>query len=746
VLLRAEDVVRLIDFARVVKAAARAVSLYPAGHPAVAEALRRVVEMTSAGALAQPLRLTIVSGTLLLDDRSLPAPDRTVAELAELLHSHRVGELVVFPGGDLDAWRELLLLLARAPDDLREEGGIVQAWANRPRAHVVLREIDYAEVLRERDDGEAADVERVIAACLGDTIAALSDEEARALAAVALDGNRLTDLALALERRAGETGADGRAQASALLRLFRQVVAAVEQHRPDEMESALRALATALASLSPETIVALLAEQDGMAADDCALTQAICNRLSDQAAAEFVTRNVMKPSATTERVAEAFRALVGHTGDRWRVLGLAKATMEASRPAGEPEAADGETWQRTAETLLGDVPDAAGDGEAARALFGPRAQPLNIEQAGNDPPERIRTWLATVEPTAQRSLDLFLVLDLLRIEADDDRWNDLMSPIVALLEDLLLVGDFEATRAVVEVLLRETTAGGSTVRRQGALTAIDLLVAGPMMRSITTHLSTIDDTQFGGVKAMCVSLGEVLVKPLAEALSAEESDRTRERLTSIVLAFGPIGRRTVERLKGSPNVAVRRTAIYLLREFGGDEALPDLTELLNDEEPQVQREAVRAILNIGTERAFRILEQALTTGTVLSRDAIMQAMTGMRRERAAPLFAYIVRHTDHRGPLAPVYLRAIESLGVLRDPIGVASLDEALHRGEWWAPRRSARLRTAAAAALARIGTPEARAALEGAAATGARGVRAIARHYLSVGLRTPSSREEGAS
>mgnify|MGYP003694469511 CR=1 FL=1 len=52
-----------------------------------------------------------------------------------------------------------------------------------------------------------------------------------------------------------------------------------------------------------------------------------------------------------------------------------------------------------------------------------------------------------------------------------------------------------------------------------------------------------------------------------------------------------------------------------MRQFGGSEALPDLTELLDDNEPQVQREAVRAILNIGTDAAYRILEQALAGGT-----------------------------------------------------------------------------------------------------------------------------------
>src|SRR5207237_65019 len=146
----------------------------------------------------------------------------------------------------------------------------------------------------------------------------------------------------------------------------------------------------------------------------------------------------------------------------------------------------------------------------------------------------------------------------------------------------------------------------------------------------------------------------------AEALSNEENSRTRERLTAIIIALGAVARRTVERLKGSQNAAVRRTAVYLLRQFGGSEALPDLTELLDDNEPQVQREAVRAILNIGTETAYQVLEKALSSGTKRSRDAIMQSVTMLRDEqaRAGPLFIYILRHVDHRGALHSIYLRA----------------------------------------------------------------------------------------
>src|SRR5207244_6152057 len=220
---------------------------------------------------------------------------------------------------------------------------------------------------------------------------------------------------------------------------------------------------------------------------------------------------------------------------------------------------------------------------------------------------------------------------------------------------------------------------GHEANRQAAINAIDALVAGSMMRHIVTHLASIDDTQFGRVKYMCVSLGEVIVRPIAEALSNEENSRTRERLTAIIIALGAVARRTVERLKGSQNAAVRRTAIFLLRQFGGSEALPDLTELLDDNEPQIQREAVRAILNIGTDTAYHVIEKALASGTDRSREAIMQSVTLLRDERAAPLFIYILRHVDHKGPLSSIYVRAIESLGMLGDPEAIAPLKDALY-------------------------------------------------------------------
>jgi HEAT repeat protein len=264
-----------------------------------------------------------------------------------------------------------------------------------------------------------------------------------------------------------------------------------------------------------------------------------------------------------------------------------------------------------------------------------------------------------------------------------------------------------------------------------------------MMRHLTVHLASIDDVQFERVKSMLLPFGETLIRPLVEGLLVEERARSRERMTAMLIGFGALAKREIERLKNSPNPAVRRTAILLLREFGGSDALPELTELLNDHEQGVQRDAVRAIVKIGTENAYQVLQQALASGTPQSRDAIMQSIGVLRDERAAPLYVYILQHVDHRGQLGWIYARAIDALANLKDPESVPALKEALYRGEWWAPRRTAALRGAAAAALARIGTAVAASALEEAAHSGPRGVRAAARAQLTMVRTRQAARAE---
>ncbi len=728
--LAPEDTARIIEFARACKAAARAVLLYPSAHPAIAATLGRIVDITSAQTLAQPLHISVLPDALLLDGRAPSRPDQSLVELATLLHDHLVAEITIHPGGDLGGWHSFLTLLGRSPASVRDEGGIARVWTAKSGGHVELRELDYAQVLRERGAGKSADWENIVACFATGATFDLSDTAIAELLGIAGDPDRVAEMMGAVEER---TEGGTVPKAAALMRMIRGFLSTVSKQDAEHLDPTLRNMASAVGELSPEMLIGLMS-QDRDSNDGARVMDAIVSRMTDRTIAHFVSKNVVADGGTpTDRLAQAFQTLVQNPDERERLLSLAHDEA-AESPLGGAEGFE-TVWNHVAQKLLTSYSDKnfVSD-EYARELSGARTRAIDVEHASDDPPERVNEWLASVATSALRSLDLLLLLDLLRIEPDDARWGELMEPVARTLEDLLLVGDFDSATELIGVIIAATSKASSAERRQHAMIAIDLLVAGSMMKHVATHMASIDDASFERVKLMCVSLGEVLVRPLAEALSLEERGRTRERLTAILLAFGAVGRRTVERLKSSQNPAVRRTAIYLMRQFGGIDALPDLTDLLNDTESQVQREAVRAILNIGTEKAYRVLEQALATGTERSRDAIMQSISVLRDERATPLFAYILRHVDHRR-LTSTYLRAIESLGAMRDPEGIVPLAEALRKGEWWAPRRTAALRVASAGALARIGTPEAFSALEEAAAESRR-IRAAARPFLAKGRR----------
>src|SRR6266566_4306161 len=107
------DAAWLAEFARAYKAAERAVVLYPPAHPAIAATLARIVQITSPAHLARPMRITVLPDGLLLDDRPPPRSDASIIELAMRLHSQLIGEMTVHAGGDAEAWRTFLLLLAR---------------------------------------------------------------------------------------------------------------------------------------------------------------------------------------------------------------------------------------------------------------------------------------------------------------------------------------------------------------------------------------------------------------------------------------------------------------------------------------------------------------------------------------------------------------------------------------------------------------------------------------------------------
>jgi HEAT repeat protein len=716
----------LTDFARACKAAARAVSLYPDGHPAIAFSLDRLVQVTARLTSKGPYRLQVHADTLLVDGAAMAKPDSAVIELAELLHRHLIGALSLNAATDVSSWRTLLRLLARAPEDIRSDGGIAKLWAAAGGPSVEIQEIDYAEVLREKQ-GLETKIEEIIAAALAGPRLELDDSAMETLLEIVQDPEKLELLMKQLDKATSGPGVD--AKTGAFLSLLRGLTEYATKHAPERLESIFSQMGRAAGRLSAEQMLHLLAQRhqpDAMAGSINVVT-AVVDRMSDDTVANFVAGSVIAEMGASQRLAHAFQALVPDTDKRRQLLSLAQAEVSASE-LGDDESFP-QLWESVETMLTSYSDDKFVSDEYARELSSARTQAVDVERTSDDPPERLAAWLATVTDTSLRSLDHQLLLDLLRIEEDALRWRDIADTAVTHADDLVRVGQFDVAWQLAEAVADE----GARIpaRSVHAATALERFGRGAMMKHVAAHLRGASDDSAARVRRICHAIGTTIIPSLAEVLSAEQDARSRRRLREILLAFGAQGRESVQQLMNASNWEVRRTAAFLLREFGGSEGLKELVPLLTDNEPLVQREAVQALVFNGSEEAAQMLLTALSKATGRARDGLVKELTTLRDERAAPFFAYLLRHLDRRRS-EPLYIAALEALGASGGRHALDALKQALYDGDWWAPGATKRLRTTAAQSLRKIGTPEALTVLNDAAEHGSRGVKAIAKAELA--------------
>ena len=730
---------RLAEFAKACKAATRVVSMYPPSHPNIQSALARIGEANKQATQNGPFTITVLPDALLVHGRGLPRPESSASELATLLHQQLIGELTLFDRLDNDGWHAFLTLIAKPPEETRAFGGVKKAWEETGNKSIAMTEIDYADILRERaGGGESATWDRILTALKEETTEHAAGQSDRGgtmqnMMALAEEPERLVQFAQRLQEIGKASGDDSIQQRKSLLELMHGLANYAADRKPEELDSVLTKMAGAAAQMPPDMLLTLITDPpplpSGTGAPRMDLAGELQARLTDEMLTKFLVDNIVKDRGASSRLATAFQTLVPDPAKQQEILAAAGA-QAAAMFNDDPQFES--VWTSSSEMLMS-YSDAKFVSEGyARELTTAQTQAMEVDKIGDDPPVRIRAWLASVSDEAIRALDSRLLLDLLKIETRADAWSGVLDTAVNSIDQLVLVGDLKMASQLLEAVVSISKDDASPFQAPAAA-GVTKLVDGPMVRHLAMFLQKATDTEFGMAKNMCTGIGPVLVKPMSDALMGEDNARTVRRLRDILISFGAAAREYANELKSSKNPAVRRAAIDLLRALGGDAALPDLRLMLDDSDSQVQREALRAIVQIGTNEAYQMLEQALKSGAAHTREAIMQALGAFRDEKAAPLFVYILNNSDYKGQNEGVYTQTIESLGkVAIDERSASTLKDILYRGEWWARSRNARIRAAAARALRNMGTASADRTLEEAAASAPGAIRKVAKAALA--------------
>jgi hypothetical protein len=219
-------------------------------------------------------------------------------------------------------------------------------------------------------------------------------------------------------------------------------------------------------------------------------------------------------------------------------------------------------------------------------------------------------------------------------------------------------------------------------------------------------------------------LGDFLVHLRAAALSsllrASETLAVRELQPVLRSAVGGIAqrnRRVLVDLISAADPLVAAGAARLAGSLQVTEAAPALQELLKHSEAAARIAAIDAAVMLKASMVAGALQEALTDADRSVRIAAARALGQLRYRPAAPRFRALLTGKDIRTADITEKIAFFEGYGELGDPEAVTLLDKLLNGKGLLGRRESAEVRAAAALALGKVGSAEARRALDAAKA-----------------------------
>jgi HEAT repeat protein len=706
-----------VSLARALAIAIRHWSLYPPDHPSVAGSVGRLADAVrdSVGGVACAFGVT--PSTLLV--AGLPLPDEApVAETARLLHDRDILEISFLGVPPTKALEDLLRLLATSADNLRAAGGPEQVWAARGHGTIAIRQIDYQKILEDpeiaRPPERRDDLWRSLVNAIVQGRQEFDEVQQHRLLEISRSSADIGKLARdVIEPKRNLDGSPLiTTQAATILAVFRHITGIVQVMEPDRLPEVLQNVAAATATLDPHVVAELLQTEEGL--QQTPIIGRIAAAFDDEAVAKLLAAALTRDGRATARLAQVFDTIAPDENRKRRVLTLARSmlTEHDFGKSGQFRV----VWESMETLLLGydERPYVSASYQAALNGAGARGAMLAVR----DLPVELPAWLESVAQENVRSLSVLLVTDLLRLETHPDRAAEIALDMVALVDDLLLAGDFTNAR----VVLRELRAASrGRIAAAAAEAALASVADSSALRDAAAMLDDLDEAVCAAFGDCCEAIGPAAVKALYPALQSETETRKWARARDIVRRYGAAAAIHLAGLAADKRWFVQRNAAILLGATRSPDAVPVLQALLRQNDPRVMRHAVAALAAIDDPSAARAVQTALRAASGDARLAVVEALGAERDPRVVPMLARVLAETDPFGPDHHVVLDALDALARLADERAVPSIVAVMRRRKLFSGRKARAFKAASVKALVAIGTARARAALDDAAQTGDR-------------------------
>jgi HEAT repeat protein len=151
----------------------------------------------------------------------------------------------------------------------------------------------------------------------------------------------------------------------------------------------------------------------------------------------------------------------------------------------------------------------------------------------------------------------------------------------------------------------------------------------------------------------------------------------------------------------------------VMERIGSPEALAHLAPLLDERDPRALAAAVQALGTIADAASVHALLTLLRTARASQRTIIIDALAALRDRKVVEVLVDVLDASKALGKDHALALETIAAIEALRDERAVPVLTRTMHVRSLFRPARARALKQAAVAAMARIRTPRANAALD---------------------------------
>lgn len=236
-----------------------------------------------------------------------------------------------------------------------------------------------------------------------------------------------------------------------------------------------------------------------------------------------------------------------------------------------------------------------------------------------------------------------------------------------------------------------------------------------------------NDARRAELVTICRRLGGDMVQAVAEALSTTSDRFTRRTLLDTMVALGDEAMPVVRRMLQDERWFVVRNGVSILGEIGSERVVELVVSTLAHEDARVRRQGTLALAKVGGEDAGMLVYGMIEDADPEVRLAAAMAAGELKVERALkPLLALLEEETE-----PDLVVGVLHALGQLGDPSAVNAIEKRAVTSFF--ARRPTAVRIAAYRALYAIRTPRAKSLLVQAAIDRDPEVKAIARELLGM-------------